>query len=179
MLLNKLKFRGKKRAQILDFASFYTFIVVFSYFYWEELSSLILIVFSSLGWLSEFEFAPVGVMVGCVDGVIDLAAKHAVSLSGQDVVDAEVHKMGVIGNAWSEGGFAIGILQVLGDDAMGIGDRRVIEVATHDDVGTVDFADAGGNDLSLRTAQRRSIRQFEQQVFTTTLDKPIFRVFEN
>ena len=72
------------------------------------------------GLMRRRDVAPDGVMVGVFDAAVHRAAVGFQVGAGEDVVNAEVEAVSVIGNARAEAGCDEGVVQSAPDDAVGV-----------------------------------------------------------
>ena len=70
-------------------------------------------------------------MVACLDGLVHDCPIGCDVRTDQNVVDAEIHATAVVTVPHPIASPGVGIVQIFSQSAMGVGDRRGVEIATH------------------------------------------------
>ena len=78
----------------------------------------------------------------------------------EDVVDAEAEDAAVVADARPDARLGVGVAQGAADGAVGVGEGRVVEVATDDQAATGHFAHLLGHDTCLLSADAEGLPHF-------------------
>ena len=99
--------------------------------------------------LHALEVAGHGIVVGNLNLIVYAASEGPPMVGAKHVVDAHIDGVAVERAADAVGRGAISVGEVATDAVVGIGDGRVVEVATDNDVGRRFFLDIGNDDIGL------------------------------
>lgn len=129
--------------------------------------------------LSRGNVAPDGVMVGLFYGAVYRTVKTLQVRADQYVVYSEIEFVLVVRNAQPASRLGEGIIHVLTDDAVGIRDRGIVEVAAYYDVGMFGAGNGVSYAVGLRGTYGGGFGQFADKQTGTAFYFFFLRVFQH